>query len=95
MVGMGLREFECTLCGNKFEQMSGDLMIPGPEICEECLREVWDMEDTALKQYVSTRLKEHKREEMIESMLQHIQWYKDTYTSVDEVLQSRINPFGF
>ena len=95
MVGIGMRDFECTLCGQTFKQMSGDMIFPGPEICGDCLQEVWDMEDATHTQHVSVCLEERQREEMIQSMLQHIQWHKEKWASAEEVIQSRAHPFGF
>jgi hypothetical protein len=48
MPGFGPREFECTLCQQSFTMPSGDLMVPQPRICDECLTQVWEMEDQTL-----------------------------------------------
>ena len=95
MVGIGLRDFECSLCDKTFERMSGDLMVPGPEICEDCLQVVWDMDEAAKTQYVTDRLVERQREEIIQKILEIIQWNKERYTSVDAVIKNRKNPFQY
>ena len=52
MPGLAVREFACSLCGRQFTMLSGDLMVPGPNVCDECLRVVWDLGE-ALERHVA------------------------------------------
>lgn len=48
MPGYFLREFDCTRCGQPFNMMEGDMILPIPRLCDECLKKLWDLGDTAL-----------------------------------------------
>ena len=61
MPGMALRTFECTLCEQSFTRMSGDLILPGPEICDDCIRDTWALEGEALQAHVEERLSQNPR----------------------------------
>ncbi len=89
MVGIALRDFACSLCGQTFEKYSGDLMIPGPEIYDSCLRSVWQMDDVTLTSHVRKCLEKQKEQVTLQDMLQHIKWYKLASTTADEAIESR------
>jgi hypothetical protein len=59
MAIMALREFECTLCQQQFTRFSGDLIVPGPRLCDACLQELWPLDDDALRERVSHQLAQH------------------------------------
>jgi len=100
MAILALREFECTLCQQHFTLLSGDLILPGPRICDECLKVLWELEGDALEKHISERLgmasKDGERPEshvenraLVNSTVQHIQWHKDRWSSADEAIQDR------
>ena len=95
MAGMALREFACSLCGQKFEKYSGDLMIPGPEICDNCLHDVWQMDETTLASHVRLCLEQQKRQVALQDMVQHIQWFKQTFENAEGAIRARKKLFGF
>ena len=95
MAGMTWREFKCSLCGQKMNRYSGDLMIPGPEICDNCLREVWEMDDNTLSSYVDVCLEKQKRPVTLQSMLKYLQGYNQRWTNVEDVMKWRKDLFSF
>ena len=95
MVGIAMREFACSLCGQTFEKYSGDLIIPGPEICESCLCEVWEMDDATLTTHVGLCLKKQQGSVTEHSMVQFIQWEKQTWASPEDAIQARKKPFHY
>jgi hypothetical protein len=38
--------------------MSGDLIVPEPDLCDDCLKEVWELDGEALTAYVTERIPE-------------------------------------
>ncbi len=56
MVGMCVRDFECTLCQRHFSMMYGDLIVAEELICDECQKELWPLEDDELRERVSEKL---------------------------------------
>ncbi len=100
-IAMAARDFKCILCQRNFTLLSGDLMVPTPVICDECLVEVWQLGDDALARYVSKHLAENAspHKEYLESMtrqgtledsiIQDIQGLKERWTSVQDVIQDR------
>ena len=101
MAVMGIRDFECILCQGNFTLLSGDLMVPEPVICDECLVEVWQLEGDALARYMSEHLAENTspHKEYIESnirqgtlcekIIRNIQGWKQQQMSVDEIIRDR------
>jgi hypothetical protein len=68
--------------------LSGDLIIPGPNICNECLSQVWELEDEALSPYVAERLAD-EGEISVNNMIEYIQGYKGHWKSAKEAIESR------
>jgi hypothetical protein len=92
---MALRDFNCTLCPKTFERMSPDLIIPEPDLCDDCLREVWEMEGEALTAYVAEHLPE-EAEFSVEKIVRHTQWIQESSESVDQAIAGRKSfLFGF
>ena len=101
MVGLALREFECTLCQRRFTLLSGDLILPGPSICDECLRALWELEGDALTKHISGCLKEEasrvgerpeshfEERALVSGTVQLITWYKEQWGSAEEATQDR------
>ena len=88
MVGLAVREFQCALCQKQFTLLSGDLMFPGPNICDECLGEVWGLEGEELAKHVAECLAGEERIP-VNSIVQHIRWHKEQWRSADEVVRDR------
>ncbi len=61
MAGMGVRDFDCTLCARHFEMMYGDLIIIEELICDECRKELWPLEGEELRERVSRKLAKNAR----------------------------------
>ena len=100
MAILALREFECTLCHRHFSLLSGDLILPSPKLCDECLKVLWELEDDTLEKHISESLaKAHQDRErreshieeraLVNSTVQHIQWHKEQWSSVEEAIQDR------
>ena len=101
MPGMAVREFTCSLCRRQFTLLSGDLMLPGPNICDECLRVIWDLRDEALEKHVAECLAEHvtKTGEHLDppsderavwnTIVQHIKWHRKQWASAEEAIRDR------
>ncbi len=88
MPGFGLREFECTLCQQSFIMPSGDLILPEPNICDECLNQVWEMKAQALTAHVIGCLPSEENA-LVNNVVQHIKRYKEQGGEIEEVLQHR------
>ncbi len=95
MAVMAPREFECILCQGNFTLLSGDLMIPMPVVCDECLVKLDQLEGDALVGYVSKHLAENTspQKEHIESQTQDgilEQIIRDIQgMNVDEIIRNR------
>jgi len=100
MAILALREFECTLCQQHFTLLSGDLILPGPRTCDECLRVLWELEGDTLEKQVSENLSKASQDEerleshtekqaLVNSTVQHIRWLKEQWSSVEEAIQNR------
>ncbi|MGD8456525.1 MAG: hypothetical protein PVF83_09085 [Anaerolineales bacterium] len=85
---MALREFNCTLCPKTFEKMSGDLIIPEPDLCDDCLREVWQMDGDALIAYIAERLPEDAMFS-VEKIVHHTQTIQRNADSAEQAIQKR------
>ena len=91
------RDFECIFCGQTFSQLSGDLMVPGPDICDACLETVWSLDDDALRKHVAHHLcmQEQgipgmgKGAELETNIVHYIQDLKQRYDGLDALLQER------
>ena len=98
---MALRNFECTLCQRSFTLLSGDLILPGPNICDECLLALWELESDALTKHISACLKENasrpkehleshsKEQELLNSTVRLFQQYKEQWHSAQEIIKDR------
>lgn len=100
MAILALREFECTLCQQRFTLLSGDLILPGPRVCDECLSVLWELEGDALEKRISESLTKASQDKecpeshtekqaLVDSTVQHIQWHKEQWSSVEEAIQDR------
>lgn len=88
MPGMAVRQFECTLCRRWFTLLSGDLIFPGPRICDACLREAWPLEGEALAAYVTERLAGEQKLP-VTSVVQHINQLRGQWASAEAVIGNR------
>jgi len=97
---MCIRDLDCTLCQRHFEMMYGDLIILEELICDECLKELWPLEDDELRKRVSERLagnaswleqhyRWHGEPELGDHIVQHIQELKQRRPSIVQVIQDR------
>lgn len=85
---MALREFNCTLCPKTFEKMSPDLVIPGPDLCDDCLQQVWQMDGDALTAFVTEHLPEDAKF-TVEKIVQHTQMIRQNSDSAEQAIQNR------
>ena len=53
MPGLAVREFECILCDRRFTLLRQDFILPWTLICDECLVEIWALEEDALAEYLA------------------------------------------
>ena len=88
MPGLVLREFDCTFCGQRFSLLSGDLILPGPELCDDCLREVWALKGEDLEQCVS-RCAVDAGPALVDDVRAYLQGYRARYAKVEEVIYIR------
>ena len=100
MAILALREFECTLCQQRFILLSGDLILPLPRICDECLEVLWELEGDALEKHISESLGNASKDrecpelrienqELVNGTVRHIQWLKEQWSSAEEAIQDR------
>jgi hypothetical protein len=82
-----VRDFKCSLCQQQFSLLAGDLM-PGPFFCDDCLREVWSLEDEKLKKHVANCLDE-KENIPFERIILNIQQYKRGEMGIEEIIAQR------
>jgi hypothetical protein len=88
MAIMAMRDFQCSLCGGWFGEMSGDLMLPSPYVCDGCLQEVWDLDDEALVQYVAERVPAEGAQP-VSGSVRHIRDIRAGWESVEALVESR------
>ncbi|MCJ7735772.1 MAG: hypothetical protein MUQ10_00460 [Anaerolineae bacterium] len=88
MPGIAVREFGCTLCRKKFTLLAGDLFVPEPDLCDECLGEIWPLEGEALVKYVAERWPDEEKLPM-DSVFQYINQYKAQWPSAEEAIKQR------
>lgn len=55
-VCMANREFDCILCGRHFSRMTADAIFFVEQICDECLEELWQLNEAARREHVSQQL---------------------------------------
>ena len=48
MVGIYLREFDCTYCGQSFTLEESDLILPEPRLCDDCLKRLLHLSNDQL-----------------------------------------------
>lgn len=90
MPGLILREFVCSLCQAQFTMLAGDLLLPGPNLCDDCLTAVWPLEDKALTHHVRKCLEARSQEEAgANHIVQHIKQLKEQWETVEDVIRSR------
>ena len=68
MAGIYLQEFECTHCRQTFTLEEGDLIVPGPRLCDDCLKRLWHLTSQELTE-----------EQVEESNLQLLHSYQQEY----------------
>ena len=88
MAFMTVREFECTLCRKKFNLLAGDLLLFEPDLCDECLREIWQLEGEELVKYVTERWPDEEKLPM-DSIFQYIKQFKERWPSAEEATRDR------
>lgn len=88
MPGLVLREFDCTFCGQRFSLLSGDLILPGPELCDDCLREVCALEGEDLEQYVG-RCVADGDPALVDSISTYLERHRTRYADVEGVIHNR------
>ena len=104
MAIMCVRDFECTLCQQHFEMMYGDLIFLEELLCDECLKELWSLEDDELRERVSQKLaknalwleehyKWHGERELEDGIVQCIQEHKQHGAGMDRVIQEGTDGF--
>lgn len=85
MPGLALREFECSLCQAQFTMLAGDLLLPGPNVCDDCLTAVWRLDDETLSHHVRQHLGTRSQEEAwVNRIVQHIKWHRAQWATVTE-----------
>ena len=90
MPGLMLREFECSLCQAQFMMLAGDLLLPGPNVCDDCLTAVWPLDNEALTHHVRERLgAQGQGEAGVNSIVQHIQGHREQWAAAEEVIRFR------
>ena len=89
MPGMSIREFKCDLCDQLFTMPSGDLMVPEPNVCDDCLREVWEMEDEALTGHTAACLARRAEQASVNSIVQYINTNREQWGQVEEAIRLR------
>lgn len=93
MPALALRENECALCQGRFTLLSGDLMVPEPHLCDECLREVWGLDSETLVRRTTGHLAGQDRMP-VENIVQHLQGLKSKWKSVEEAIRAREREHG-
>lgn len=88
MPGMALREFECSLCQGRFTLLAGDLVLPGPRLCDACARRVWNVEGEAHLRQVVEGLPGVDGAQTGE-ILRHLEALKAQWGSAEELLDHR------
>jgi hypothetical protein len=88
MPGLAVRDFECSLCQQHFTLLSGDLILPGPNICDACLREIWGLVGDVLVKHLTDCLA-GEEETSLDNIVQYIKWYKEKYGSAAEAIRER------
>ena len=90
MPGFGPREFECSLCQARFTMLAGDLLLPGPNLCDDCLTAVWPLKDEALTHHVRQRLRAREQEEAwVDNIIHHIKCHREQWATVEDVIRFR------
>jgi hypothetical protein len=70
--------------------LSGDLILPGPNICDDCLREVWNLEGKELAKHIAGRLGLQSEESaLVHSVIQHVEWHRERWRAVEDVIRDR------
>ena len=87
---IAVREFNCSLCQQPFTLLSGDLILPGPYFCDNCLRAVWKLEGEVLINHITSCLKsQNKDQSHVTLILQHLQEFKENWETVDDLIRLR------
>lgn len=89
MPGMSIREFKCDLCDQPFTMPSGDLMVREPNVCDDCLREVWELEDEALTEHTVACLARGAEQASVDSIVQYINTNREQWGQVEEAIRLR------
>jgi len=101
MVGLAVREFQCALCQQQFTLLSGDLIVPESNICDDCLRVMWAMDDQALAEHVRGCLARDKlpagerpdsqgeEKALVNGIMQSIKRYREQWGEIEGALGHR------
>ncbi|KAA3664055.1 MAG: hypothetical protein DWQ04_07675 [Chloroflexi bacterium] len=93
---MAVREFKCSLCQQQFTLLSGDLILPGPYFCDNCLQAVWELENEALIKHVTNCLAPRNEDQLfVHNIVQHIEGFKENWKTVDDLIRLREQQRGF
>ena len=87
MAFMAVRDFKCTLCHQQFTLLAGDL-TPGPFFCDQCIREVWLLEDDMLKKHVVNCLEDGENIP-VDKIIMNIKQFKEGGIGVEDVIEQR------
>jgi hypothetical protein len=69
---------------------AGDLLLPGPNLCDDCLTAVWPLDDEALTHHVLDRLGARSQEETwVNSVVQHVKGHRERWATVEDVVRYR------
>lgn len=74
MPGYFLREFDCSICGQPFTMMEGDMILPIPRLCDSCLKENWNANPGTLQSDISM----------------HIDKLKERWPSLESLITARV-----
>jgi hypothetical protein len=58
-IAMAVRDFECLLCRREFSRMTADFIIMEEQVCDECLKDLCQLEGDECARQVSRRLEEN------------------------------------
>ena len=64
-------------------------MVPTPSVCDECLREVWDMDDEALAEHTAACLARGAGQASVDDIVSYINTNRGQWAEVDEVIRLR------
>jgi hypothetical protein len=60
LAGLAVRQLECILCKQPFTLLTGDLIVAEDNICDNCLREIWNLDEYSLQEHLKQRLSKNE-----------------------------------